>query len=243
MNVGAAGAVLQNGIPRTGGERCIPLHIWNTKHFQDWYKQLKAVGNRLDDARVLWNLILKNGLPFCFSIWVNVWVESEQRHKSNEMIVSRTDISSICAYYKGETWRDTEIILVREFRSPNHTNDGFIHELPGGSSFGNENPRAVAASELEEETGIAVSPERFVEIQSRQLAGTFSTHKASLFSIELTQVERDAAKMQADLGVMHGNNVTDSEQTYLEVKTVDEILSGNLVDWSTVGMIMKAIHW
>ncbi|MCK9458239.1 MAG: NUDIX domain-containing protein [Proteobacteria bacterium] len=241
--------ILKEGISRTGGERCIPRHIWTTKHFQDWLKQLKAVGNRLDDAKVLWNFLLKNNFPFCFSIWVNVWVEAEQRHKENEIIVSRTDISSICAYYKGEgrvgeaeDWLDTEILLVREFRSPNRTIDGFVHELPSGSSFGNDNPREVAAQELEEETGISISPNRFVEAKSRQLAGTFSTHKATLFTVELTKMEITAAKMNAGLGEVHGNNVTDSEQTYLEVRTVHEILESNLCDWTTVGMIMEAIR-
>jgi hypothetical protein len=55
-------------------------------------------------------------------------------------------------------------------------------------------------------------------------------------------MEITAAKMNAGLGEVHGNNVTDSEQTYLEVRTVHEILESNLCDWTTVGMIMEAIR-
>ena len=30
---------------------------------------------------------------------------------------------------------DTAVILIREFRSPGRSADGFVHELPGGSTF------------------------------------------------------------------------------------------------------------
>jgi ADP-ribose pyrophosphatase YjhB (NUDIX family) len=227
-----------NGAMRVGGERCIPLHIWNTNHFQNWYQQQKQVGNRLDDAKVLWNFVVSNKFPFCYSIWVKIWVEKEKRYKKNEFIVSRTDISSICAYYKKDNLLDTEILLVKEFRSPCRTEDGFIHELPGGSSFVAQNPCEVAANELEEETGIAISANRIKEVKSRQLAATFSTHKAFLFAVELNDMEIESAKMNVDM--VHGN-IQDSEMTYIEVKTVREILENNLVDWTTVGMIMEVL--
>jgi 8-oxo-dGTP pyrophosphatase MutT (NUDIX family) len=228
-----------------GGERCVPLHIWNTKAFQSWHRQQKISGNRLDDARLLWNFIIRKiDFPFCFALWVKVWIAAEERHKENEFIISRTDISTVCAYYKPNARfyggiLDTEILLVREYRSPCCSADGFVHELPGGSSFKEDSDvLSLAAHELEEETGIAVSPKRIQRVNTRQMVATFSTHKAALFALELTKEEVEHAKMMGDMP--HGI-VEDSERTYVEVKTVREIIEKNLVDWAMLGMIMEAI--
>jgi len=129
--------------PRSGGERAVPLHIWTLPSFQNWYKAQTAVGNRLDDAKLLWHFRMpKAKVVFSFVLWVKVWIAAENRHKENEFVFTRTDISTVVLYHWPPNLFDgltgitaAEIILVREFRSPARTPDGFIHELPGGSSL------------------------------------------------------------------------------------------------------------
>ena len=236
-----------DGAARSEGERAVPLDVWRTKQFQAWYRSQKKAGNRLDDAKVLWPFYVgpnKNFL-FCFTLWVKVWIESEGRHKENEFIFSRTDISTIVAWRRCLTTpptKDVEIVLVKEFRSPARTKDGFIHELPGGSSFKqNEDPLEVASHELEEETSLQIDPSRFKLHESRQLAGTLSTHHATVFSVELSDGEMDGAEELAKSG-KHFGVEEDSERTYVEVVKLSRILEARLLDWSQLGMILEVMH-
>ena len=248
------------GAERSHGERKIPLFIYRTPHFQQWLAAQKDRCNRLVDARVLWNFRVgeQRKYPLFWSIHVDVYVEEEDRNKSNEIIIARPDISSVLAYYPRPNILDSEICLVKEFRSPNTSPDGFVWELPGGSSPKQEDPFQTASDELFEETGLKIPRDRFERhshIQRRQLAATVTTHGAYLFSVRLEEKELKYLKRQK--GVMHGNHITDSEQTYVEVVTLDQILNpyfpqsrveakpGENVfpycDWSTIGMIFSVL--
>lgn len=233
-----------DGARRTGGERSVPIHIWRTPYFQSWLTSQKAAGNRLDDARVQWQFIIPKGnFVLAFAVQVNVWVESEGRHKSNEFILGRPDIFCVVPWWRDpdEFW-NSRVVLVREFRSPGRTSDGFIHELPGGSSFkGTESALQQAAEELREETGVQVAPHRFEPVQPRQYAGTFSTHCGYAFRVQLTDGElqdcHDKALNKASFG-----NRDETESTTIEVCTIREILSGTpSVDWSNIGIILASI--
>lgn len=232
--------MLGNGAERTGGERYVPLLVWNTDSFQNWYDSVKKVGNRLDEARLLFTF--RPGLKSVF-LWilkVKVWVESENRHKDNEFVLSRTDISSVLLWRKKYPMEQSEVVIVKEFRSPASNLDGFVHELPGGSSPKKGTPpEETAAEEIHEETGFFVKPDRIKFHEARQMASTLSAHKSFLYSVELNEEEMEWFKSQKD--VMHGN-VEDTEQTYIEVFTVKEILKNPNIDWSTLGMIWSAYY-
>lgn len=113
-----------------------------------------------------------------------------------------------------------------------------MHELPGGSSFHEvEDGRRVAADELREETGVAIPMERFVRHAARQCMATMITHRAELYAIELSAEE--LAVFEAREGQRFGEH--DSERTYVEVRSLGEILGANDVDWSHVGMIASVL--
>jgi 8-oxo-dGTP pyrophosphatase MutT (NUDIX family) len=81
---------------------------------------------------------------------------------------------------------DTEIIVIKEFRSPCRNEEAFVYELPGGSSFKqNSDVFQTAANELFEECGIRVDKSRLVKQGSRQAAATVATHHVHLFSCEM----------------------------------------------------------
>ena len=236
---------LSNATVRTDGERNIPLHIWKTPMFQNWYGEMKAAGNRLDDAKVLWTFTIpKINFLFSYILWVKVWIESENRFKENEFIFSRSDISCILPYWldtKSNQLLNTKVVLIKEFRSPVRNSDGFVHELPGGSSFkGHTDPLKIASEELEEETGLKIDSSRFQQIQARQLASTLSTHKAILFTISLTDQEIQEAEAIAQKGDSFGVE-EDTERTFVEVKTLREIMEDDKVDWSMIGMMLNGI--
>ena len=235
---------LGKGAERTGGECKVPLYIWETESFQAWYKNLLKAGNQLKDAGVLWTDRRgpKKDSIFAWGMEAKIYIASENRYKTNDIVITRRDISSVVLWKKDRfNLLNSGIVLVKEFRSPGRTSDGFIHELPGGSAFKNNvEPVILAAEEIFEETGLYFEPSRLKPHGSRQLAGTFSAHHAHLFSINLTELELAWYKKRAELKEPLGKE-NDSERTYIEVKTLREILSEKLADWSTLGMIMQVI--
>ncbi len=233
-----------DGAERSGGERMVPLHIWRLPHFERWLVAQKAAGNRLDGARVLW--VSRPGATrsiFAFALHVDVHIAAEGRNKINEFVIGRPDISAVVAYRKHADLMDTEVLVIREFRSPATTSDGFIHEVPGGSSWtSGEDPFVIAAHELQEETGFAIDVSRLRRVGSRQLCGTLSAHQAQVFACEVTEEELAVFRREQASGAPHGV-VEDSERTYVEVHRLGDVLAStsNTIDWSMLGMILVAI--
>lgn len=225
---------------REAGERYVPLNIWSTPCFQDWYQSQQRVGNQLMNAKLLWSFVIhKMNSIFSYALHVNMWIVAENRIKSNEFIISRPDISVVVPYWKHPTdLLASEVVLIKEFRSPARTKDSFVHELPGGSSFKQGDPLQIASKELYEETSLSIAAERFCYLGSKQLAATWSTHFADVYAVELEQHEMEQLKQIAASGQTFGVQ-EDTEKTYVEVCPVREI--SKQVDWSMEGMIYRAI--
>lgn len=230
-----------DGAERTGGEAYVPLFIWKTPAFQSWYKAQTDAGNKLESAELLYNF--RPGFKSFVFLWVlkvSIFITSENRSNTNSFVLARPDISSVLLWKKNETLEDSEVVLIREFRSPASTSDGFIRELAGGSSHKpDEDPLVVAAEEVHEETGFYLEPERLKFHQSRQLAGTLSSHKGYLYSVEITEEEMEWFKSQD--GVVHGNE-EDTERTYIEIATVTDVIASDKCDWSSLGMLLSVIY-
>ncbi|MEK9186613.1 MAG: nucleoside 2-deoxyribosyltransferase domain-containing protein [Patescibacteria group bacterium] len=233
-----------DGAPRSDGERDIPLLVWRRSSFQEWYLALRKAGNRLDYAKLVYSCRPKEQFVYSWIIEAKIFIGSEKRHKTNEIVISRGDISSVVLYRRASNLLDTEIVLAREFRSPVRNSDGFVWENPGGSSPNpNIDPLEVAIEEVYEENGLRLDPKRLAPLGSRQLAATFSAHHAHLFKVELTAEEINWFRSQK--GVARGVNLGKSEtgeRVYTEVTTIREILENNLVDWSNLGMIFVALN-
>lgn len=229
---------------RTGGEREVPLHIYRTPMFQAWLKSQTSAGNRLDGARVLWQFVIPRvNYLLSFILQVKIWVAAEERYKENEFAFFRSDISVIVPFCRSATGNllETRIVLIKEFRSTVRNAEGFVVELPGGSSFKpDEEPKVVAAAELKSETGLDIGPDRFFPVKSRQLTATLATHQSHLFAVELTSDEiklvEATEQQQTSFGV-----VEETEQTSVRVRSLAQILDSDIVDWSTIGMITNAL--
>lgn len=226
---------------RSAGERYVPQHIWHTKTFQSWYEALRKAGNRLENAEALWHYrISRSGQIFAWILKVNVWVSAEQRHKSNEWVFARADVSATVLYRRASTLLDSDVVMIREYRAPARTADGFVHELPSGSKPGEaDEPRAVAASEVGEETGLSIAVERLRLLGARQVSATLSTHVAHVYAAEITEAELTQARALSRAGTPHG--VGDSERAVVEVTTMKALLADRRADWSTVGMTLAAL--
>lgn len=136
-------------------------------------------------------------------------------------------------YKRAPILQNATIVLIREFRSPAATLNGYVREVPGGSSFKpTENPLQLAADEVHEETGLRISASRIIKRETRQLVATLSSHKAHLFSVEITDAELEWLQQQVD--VAHGVS-EDTERTYVEIHTLSEILTSDYVDWRYAG--------
>ena len=231
------------GVERKAAERQVPLMVWRTPSWKLWYENLLSVGNRLDGAKVDWTFRVGPGGVFTlfWAVHANIWVASESRNKSNEVVIARPDVCCTLAYVPGEQLLDTEIIVIKEFRSPCRNEHGFVYELPGGSSFKPQSDvYQTAAEELFEETGIRVDKTRLRKEMSRQAAATVTTHHVHLFSVELTEKEMDVAKKCAEEKTMFGN-ASETEQTYIETITLREAIPAAKLDFNTLGMIMQSI--
>lgn len=228
---------LKDGSYRTNGEVYVPLFIWNSQPFQEWYSKVKKVGNRLDYAKVLHHFKIKNKHLFSFILQVKIWIESEQRYKENEFVFSRKNISTVLAYHKSE--QDTHIVLVKEFRSSVNNSEGFVYELPGGSAVEEINALTNAQHELSEETGLFVSDiDRFKYVGSKQVAATLSSYKCDLYKVELTDTEISLLIKNSKENETFGAK-EDSEKTYISIVSLKEL--GNYpVDFAALGMIYSA---
>jgi hypothetical protein len=231
-----------NGKLRSGGERSVPLHIWRTPSFQNWYADLQAAGNRLESARVEW--VFRVGKTkeriFFWALHVDIYIAVEDRHKVNEVVIGRPDISTILLYEQKEPVTESRIVMVQEFRSPVSNADGYVYELAGGSSWdAAHNPLDIAAEECAEEVGLHLAPERFIEQQKRQIAATTLYHRAHLFSAALTTEEMD--EVENNSHIIRGVE-SDTERTWARVFTYGELLAGTTVDWSMIGMIASVLR-
>jgi hypothetical protein len=241
--VKAAMAMVADGRLRMNGEVKVPLLVWNQASFQSWLSYQNHAGNVLKDAHVLWTFrVGKNWEKvFCWVLHVKVYITSEDRVKENEFVLGRPDISSVILWHRAPTLAETEVVLIKEFRSPVRTLDGFLREPPGGSAkLGSTitDPKHTALEELKEESGFKLERERLKDCAFRQLFGTLSSVGAFVYSAEITDEELGYFKEQA--GKAHGV-AADSEQTYVEVFTVGTLLQHQVTDWATLGMIFTAL--
>lgn len=230
------------GAERKGGETKVPLHLWKQDHFQNWLKAQKRAGNRLDDVfSIALQFWVNPTLPLYWGMHVNLFITAENRHKSNEIVVSRPDIKHVVAYYRpnDKNFWNIEVVLIREFRSTATTSDGFIREIPGGSSYKEKSAKQTAVEEFQKETGMQIEVERLVPLSPRQVAGTTTAHKAYIFALELT--EKEIADIKQQRGKRFGNE-NETEQTYPEVYTVKDLLEIPYTDWSNLGMLFMALY-
>ncbi|WP_432994890.1 nucleoside 2-deoxyribosyltransferase domain-containing protein [Dactylosporangium sp. CA-233914] len=233
-------AGLAPGARRSGGEREVPLQVWRTSSFQQWYRAQAAAGNELLGARVEW--VFRRGpgrrSVVYWALLTRIRVAAEDRVKAGQVVLSRADLAAVVLYRRGKTLDETLVVLVREFRSTAATADGFVHELPGGAGPDGVAPLDQAAAEVGEETGLALPASRLRAHGSRQVAATLSAHRAHLFSAELTGAEVES--LRAAAGTPFGDHAT-SERTWVELHTYAAIRAGDLVDWPTLGMLAQVL--
>jgi len=198
---------LESGVLRTGGEREVPLHLWKKPEFETWLEAQKEAGNRLDGAELVWAFRAGRNktLTVLWSLKVNVWVEAEKRAKTNEVVVFRPPTTSVVVFSRPplsdqNDWTlDSEIMLVREFRSPAATEDGMVHEVPGGSSWKEGAGIETARTELIEESGLDLPADRFRYVGARQVAATLCGHQSHVYAVELTAAEMLSMKWLGDV--------------------------------------------
>jgi hypothetical protein len=115
-----------------------------TVAFQNWYANIKASGNVLKKAFVHYSLrkpkLDSKGnktldlFVFLWILKVEIWVTKENRLKSNEIVVSRLDQSATVLYKKNSTLGDSQVVLIKEYRTPVNNKENYVYELPSKDS-------------------------------------------------------------------------------------------------------------
>jgi 8-oxo-dGTP pyrophosphatase MutT (NUDIX family) len=220
-------ASIGSGVRRSGGERYVPLIAWRAPTFRTWLSAQQGAGNVLSEGRMVWTF-----RAFLWAYHPTMRLMAEDRVKDNEVVIGRPDVVSIVAYRSGETAWHNEVVLVREFRLASVAPDAYVRELPGGGVL-DGTPLDQGVREMAEETGMTIAADRFRPHQVRQAVATLLAHRQHVFTVELTADEVAFARENPG---PHGV-AADSERTYVEVRTYGEILTNELVDWTTVGML------
>ena len=231
------------GAPRVAGQRDVPLLLWRTRSFRNWLAAQEEAGNTLLGGRTSWTFRVgpDRSHVLMWAYAARIHVAAEDRVKDNEVVLGRPDLTSVVAYRPAPRWQDTEVVLVREFRSPARTPDAYIREVPGGSSAKPGDPGLVAAAEFTEETGLPLSPARLHLVGTRQAAGTLSAHTQTAYAVELSAHELE--QLRADT-TRHGN-ADETEHTHVEVARLADILrpdGPHAVDWTTLAVILQAVQ-
>ena len=241
-------SLLHPGALRRGGERAVPLILWRSPGFQSWYKALRAAGHRLDDAQLEWNYRSKSAgrPPLLWAMRPRVFLPSEHRHKSGEVVVGRSDVSATVLYYRqGLRRAETIVALVREFRSAVRNHKGYGLMLPGGSAAQaterEQDARVTALKEVAEETGLRLAPTQLQEVPAgdRQLAASLSCHHSHLFRAELSEGQLHQLRATAAAGRPLGANP--NERCFVTLRTLRELQEDPDLDWSQLGMLLHAL--
>ncbi|MBI4449485.1 NUDIX domain-containing protein [Candidatus Uhrbacteria bacterium] len=228
-----------NGCLRTGGECCVPLSIWQSPTFQQWHARQRGAGNVLLDARVEW-VDLRRGCAILWALGVTIHVAAEDRNK-REVVNGRPPTVHAVLYRRGRTKTNTVVVLARESRPAAATRDGYEWGLPGGTvdSGTFDDLEREASREIAEEIGLRIAPKRLRRVGIRQAMSTLSAHHGGCVAAELTA--KELAWIRSQQGIAHGLE-EHTERTFPEVRTVDEILDEELVDWTALGMIVAALE-
>ncbi|MQS17397.1 NUDIX hydrolase [Streptomyces kaniharaensis] len=231
------------GALRAAGQRDVPLLLWRTPSFRAWLAAQEDAGNTLLGGRTSWTFRVgpHRSHVLLWAYAARIHLAAEGRVKDNEVVLGRPDLTSVVAYRPAPRWGDTEIVLVREFRSPARTPDAYIREVPGGSSAKPGDPRVTAATEFTEETGLPLSPARLHLVGTRQAVGTLSAHTQTAYAVELSAHELQ--QLRADT-TSHGN-AEETEHTHVEVVSLADILrpdGPHAVDWTTLAVILQAVQ-
>ena len=229
---------LSTGAERSGPECLIPIDLWRAPHFQHWYAAQTSAGHALVDVpNIEWvfRVGVDRAFPLFIALHVAIKVCGEDRIKSNESVIIRPSMVTVCAYCPGATRADDQFILVKEYRTSVINAEGFVLEFPGGSCWQpGIDPIEVAMDEFAQETGIRLTRERFQLLERRQIAATMIANEAHLVAVRLEPGEME--NIVARQGAIYGNSM-ETERTTVQVLTRQQILEGRLVDYATLGQL------
>jgi hypothetical protein len=234
--------ILGDGAYRKDGEVSVPLQVWNHSAFKNWYKSLNDAENKLIDSKVEYTKYVgKNSeILFFITLWADLFITSENRNKTNEVVIMRNDISSCLLYRKDPNdIMNSDIVLVSEFRTPVSNYTGKVHELASGSSFKKDmTPKQIVIGEIQEETGLTLDESKVIQYENRQLQATTLSHKSTLFVYEMS--EDDVKYINSVNGKVFGDEES-TERTYVNMVKLKSIIDTDTVDWCTIGMIFSGM--
>jgi len=213
----------------------VPEDVAEFKDFKHWHSNLTQAGNRLEGFE-LTNRILAGDKLFAFSAKVKVWIEKEQRFKTDESIFTRQAASVVCAFYNHPE-HGRLYLLIREFRSAVNNVTNSICEFPGGSIEPGLTVIENSVKEFKEETGIDIGEgSRFIDLSSRQTLATFLTTHFYAVGVELTTEEYEATFNVIKANEHKGEN--EEEDIRLILANKKALLDGSVpVDWTTLGIL------
>ncbi|MGD8374378.1 MAG: nucleoside 2-deoxyribosyltransferase domain-containing protein [Candidatus Woesebacteria bacterium] len=231
QTVAVALQLLGQGSVRSDGDREVPLMIWRTSSFQQWYSTLRAGGNRIVHARVLSTIRAPGSVVLSWTMSVQVYAGYANVVMPNEIISSRPDTCSLVLYRHMRQSLKSEFVVVRAFSS----SFGLTWRLPNlvikqGSGFVAEAIHTCFRSFF-----INIDRDRVRLLESHQADSNTSAHyvRGVAVSLSIEQIKS-----------LRGISVVGERGARLpvEIITLKQALGSKMTDWSTLSMMMSAWH-
>ncbi|MFJ6898227.1 hypothetical protein [Streptomyces hokutonensis] len=247
----AAAAVLKRlgrGWRRQGGVRQVRLPVVRNYGFHQWRDALHQAGRVLDAATIDW-APRDPRRPEEASWWaITAQVRDPDELVTQELVVGRNDVLSLIAFRRRPVWTDSEVVLLRHPLSisappPITGPTRFPLRLPtvdfGGPLHVRGEYPDEGVSALICEAGLVIDRARIRSLGNRPESGLLAAQRRT-FYLELTDGECE--ELQARRGACDGRAVAGA----VEVHRVADLLSSPaardaLVDWATLGVIMRAV--
>ncbi|AZP17840.1 hypothetical protein EJC51_18075 [Streptomyces aquilus] len=247
----AAAAVLKRldrGRPRQGGERQVRLPVVRNFGYHQWRDALRQAGRLLDAATIDW-APEDPCRPGEASWWA---ITAQVRHPDDlvteELVVGRGDVLSLIAFRRHPVWTDSEVVLLRHTLSlgappPITAPTRFPLRLPT-ADFANpfqnsEEHQDQGVLAVARELGLVIDRARLRSLDNRPETALLAAQRRTCY-LELTDDECEELKARHE--ACDGTAAAGAVQVHRVADLLSSRLPGDaLVDWATLGVIMRAV--
>lgn len=218
---------------RSDGEREVPLMIWRTQSFQQWYVNHKNAGNGLVHARVV-SVITKTVIDKTVVSWtmrVDIYVKHAGAVKLGEIVSSRADSAALIIHHSARDICKSEFVLLRVFNPM----FGLTWRFPTMQLDSGKDLLAEATAICRRVFCVDVPLGRAKPIRLHQASADVSAHFVQGVAIELSAANIRTIGNKRPL-------VNSGALPEIEVVTLRSALCSKMADLSTIGIMTTTLR-
>ncbi|MFH8344362.1 nucleoside 2-deoxyribosyltransferase domain-containing protein [Streptomyces sp. NPDC018045] len=226
----AALEMVGGGAPRQAGERAVPLLVWRSARFREWYAARTAVGDELLDARVEWYRHRPGARSDDWSLSVSVRRAGTDAAVDGRLDAERPDTRAILLHGDPDRarFRATTIVLAAHPATCMRlTDDGRALSLPTAPADADD---ASLVALIARWTGLQITPDRLRHGPAVQPDHASSPYRTAPVAVRLTVAE-----------LRHLRSAAGAEDPRFVVGSVADLHSEGASDWATLGLVTHGL--